>query len=75
MREASLAGEKLKSLTSCSKINIAMIGNIVRQLHIHVVARVDGDANWPGPVWGFVQREEYAPDHARGLIAHMKGIL
>ena len=75
MREASQAGEKLKSLTSCSKINIAMIGNIVRQLHIHVVARMDGDANWPAPVWGFGQREGYSPEHARGLIAHLKGIL
>ncbi len=75
MREASVAGEKLKALTSCSKINIAMIGNIVRQLHIHVVARMDGDENWPGPVWGYGQQEEYSTDHARGLIAHFKEIL
>jgi len=75
MREASQAGEKLKALTSCTKINTAMIGNMVRQLHIHVIARAQGDANWPGPVWGFGEREPYASPHAQALIAHLRGIL
>ena len=35
------------------KINLGALGNIVRQLHVHVVARREGDPGWPGPVWGF----------------------
>ena len=75
MREASLVGEKLQAMTSCTKINIAMIGNMVRQLHIHVIARVDGDANWPGPVWGFGEAKPYEGAHASALIAHLRNIL
>lgn len=41
------------------KINIGALGNIVRQLHVHVILRRENDANWPGPVWGFGKREPY----------------
>ena len=75
MREASLVGEKLQAMTSCTKINIAMIGNMVRQLHIHVIARVEGDANWPGPVWGYGDATPYEDAHAAALIAHLRNIL
>lgn len=75
MAEAALAGEKLKALTNCTKINIALIGNIVRQLHIHVIARAEGDANWPGPVWGFGEIQKYDPAHGEALVAHLRGIL
>lgn len=51
----------LKKATGADKINIAAIGNIVRQLHIHVVARVENDPNWPGPIWGHGQTVPYAP--------------
>jgi diadenosine tetraphosphate (Ap4A) HIT family hydrolase len=60
-QETALAASILKELTGCEKINSAALGNIVRQLHVHVVARTAGDPNWPGPVWGFGQRAPYAP--------------
>lgn len=41
------------------KINIAAIGNIVRQLHIHIIARYEGDYAWPGVVWGRPEREPW----------------
>ncbi|MCE2517903.1 MAG: HIT domain-containing protein [Alphaproteobacteria bacterium] len=41
--------------TGCEKINTAAIGNMVRMLHVHVIARSPGDAAWPGPVWGHGQ--------------------
>lgn len=50
--ETNLAAEALKRSTGCLKINTGALGNIVRQLHIHVVARFEGDPGWPGPVWG-----------------------
>jgi len=62
----------LKTLTGCEKINIATIGNMVRQMHIHVIARNDGDANWPGPVWGYGTREPYEVDSAKAFIESFK---
>lgn len=50
--EATHAGRLLRACGPCEKINIGALGNIVRQLHLHVVARVPGDAAWPGPIWG-----------------------
>ena len=50
--ETNLVAEGLKRATGCLKINTGALGNVVRQLHIHVVARNEGDPNWPGPVWG-----------------------
>ena len=61
--EVGKVGAALKQATGATKINIAAIGNIVRQFHVHVIARSEGDANWPGPVWGFGQSRPYArPD-------------
>ena len=57
--ETNLVGEALKTTTGATKVNIAGIGNIVRQLHVHVIARSQGDANWPGPVWGFEKAVPY----------------
>ncbi len=57
--EATLIGQVLKRVTASEKINTAAIGNIVRQLHVHVIARREGDANWPAPVWGYGLREPY----------------
>jgi len=60
--ETNMVAAALKQATSATKINIAAIGNIVRQLHVHVIARNEGDANWPGPVWGFGKAEPWKPD-------------
>jgi diadenosine tetraphosphate (Ap4A) HIT family hydrolase len=57
--ETNLVAQALKRLTGCSKINTGALGNVVRQLHIHVVARSEGDPGWPGPVWGHGAREPY----------------
>ena len=52
--EVSRAARALKEITKCDKLNIAALGNVVPQLHIHVIARRKGDAAWPRPVWGVV---------------------
>ena len=57
--EVNMVAAALKTVTGCEKINVGALGNIVRQLHIHVVARSTGDANWPGPVWGHSPAEAY----------------
>jgi diadenosine tetraphosphate (Ap4A) HIT family hydrolase len=51
------------------KLNVANLGNIVSQLHVHVIARHEGDANWPGPVWGFGAAEPYAATEKERLVA------
>ena len=50
------------------KINVGALGNVVRQLHVHVVARTAGDPAWPGPVWGFGRAIAYENAKARALI-------
>lgn len=57
--ETNLVSKALKEVTGCAKINYAALGNIVRQLHIHIIARNESDAGWPGTVWGLGVREPY----------------
>ena len=61
LNEVSLASRALKELTQCDKLNVAAIGNVVPQLHVHVVARRKDDALWPKPVWGAVRSRAYNP--------------
>jgi diadenosine tetraphosphate (Ap4A) HIT family hydrolase len=73
-RETSEAARQLKTVTGAHKINIGALGNIVHQLHVHVVARREGDPAWPGPVWGSGPARPYAQDeHAavRRLLASL----
>lgn len=58
----------LKALTAAEKINVAALGNIVRQFHLHIVARKTEDANWPGPVWGFGEPLPYSNEASEALI-------
>lgn len=59
MEEAVAAGRLLSALHRPDKLNIAAIGNLVPQLHLHVVARVAGDPAWPKPVWGQLPTSPY----------------
>jgi diadenosine tetraphosphate (Ap4A) HIT family hydrolase len=52
MTEIARVARALKAITACDKLNIAAIGNVVPQLHVHVVARREADAGWPKPIWG-----------------------
>lgn len=59
-REVDRAGRALRAVAPCDKLNLGALGNIVRQLHVHLVARCAGDAAWPGPVWGHGKAQPYA---------------
>lgn len=52
MTEISRVSRALKEITGCDKLNIAALGNLVPQLHVHIIARRTSDAAWPRPVWG-----------------------
>ncbi len=54
MQEIALVSRALQEITRCDKLNVAAIGNVVPQLHIHIVARWKTDPLWPKPVWGHV---------------------
>ncbi len=66
--ETSHIAAALKAHTNCTKINTGALGNIVRQLHIHVIARNEGDPNWPGPAWGYGERVEYRESELAGIV-------
>jgi diadenosine tetraphosphate (Ap4A) HIT family hydrolase len=59
-QEVNRAAAALRAVVPCDKLNLGALGNIVRQLHVHVVARREGDAAWPGPVWGSGSAQPYA---------------
>jgi diadenosine tetraphosphate (Ap4A) HIT family hydrolase len=68
LAEINLASQLLRKSARCDKLNIGALGNIVRQLHVHVLARVEGDVAWPGPAWGQGTALPYAaPDRERLL--------
>jgi len=69
IEEAASAARFLKAHTGALKINLGALGNVVHQLHLHVVARSPGDSAWPGPVWGQGAALPYDETEARALIA------
>lgn len=69
--ETNLVSRALKDFTGCTKINVGALGNIVRQLHVHVIARNEGDANWPGPVWGYGERVPYTREALADLASRI----
>ncbi len=66
--ETAMVSQGLKRVTGCLKINVAALGNVVRQLHVHVVARDEDDANWPGPVWGHGQRTPWRREELQAFL-------
>lgn len=71
MEEIALASRALARETGAEKLNVGALGNVVSQLHIHVVARFAADAAWPGPVWGSGTPLPYAPGAARALAGRI----
>jgi diadenosine tetraphosphate (Ap4A) HIT family hydrolase len=67
--ETALISQRLKQTCDALKVNTGALGNMVRQLHVHVVARKEGDPGWPGPVWGFGQRQPYGEAEMAATIA------
>ncbi|HKI03448.1 MAG TPA: HIT family protein [Thermoanaerobaculia bacterium] len=59
VEEITRASEVLARLFQPDKLNVGALGNVVPQLHVHVVARFASDAAWPGPVWGSGAAEPY----------------
>ena len=73
-REALSLATQMKALTGARKMNVAALGNMVAQLHVHVVARFEGDAAWPGPVWGVGAKILYTDGARQEMLAKLKAL-
>ncbi len=69
--EIDATSRALKTLFKPDKLNIAALGNMVPQLHVHVIARFHNDIAWPRPVWGVANARPYAPEE---LIERVQGL-
>ena len=75
LRESVILSRALEKAFSPDKLNIAALGNVVPQLHIHHVARYHEDPAWPVPVWGRLPAKAYEDDQLSALIAKIKAFL
>ena len=71
IEETARAAQLLKTVSKSAKINVGALGNLVPQLHVHVVARRPGDPAWPGPVWGQGQAVAYESAARDALVAKL----
>ncbi|WP_432740487.1 HIT family protein [Methylobacter sp. G7] len=70
--ESSYLAETLANLYQADKMNIAAIGNLVPQLHIHHIVRYQTDKAWPAPVWGKFAAEPYTEQQIADTLARVK---
>lgn len=73
--EIGKTGRILAQMFAPAKLNVGALGNIVRQMHVHVIARFESDAAWPGPVWGQGTRIPYQPAARDRLCTDLLALL
>jgi diadenosine tetraphosphate (Ap4A) HIT family hydrolase len=75
MTEIARVCAALRVHTQCDKLNVAAIGNVVPQLHVHIVARRKDDPAWPRPVWGAAPARVYAAADSDTFVAALRRAL
>lgn len=75
IRESSYLSRKLSAIFNADKMNIAAIGNMVPQLHIHHIVRYKDDPAWPGPVWGALPSRPYDEDEKEKIMGRLGSII
>ena len=73
--EVTAATRALEKLFQPEKINVAALGNLVSQLHIHVIARFEEDEAWPNLVWGIGKSKNYSRNEGKRLVNQLTTIL
>jgi len=73
LRESSRLSALLAERFHADKLNIAALGNIVPQLHVHHVVRYRDDPAWPAPVWGRLPARPYTPEGLAGVLETLRG--
>ena len=71
-QETSYVGQVLKDVFQADKINIATLGNVVKQLHMHIVVRMQDDAAWPAPVWSNGAAQGYTDETLAAMRARLQ---
>lgn len=74
-RESTALAERLKDLFAADKMNVATLGNVVSQLHMHVIVRHRSDPAWPAPVWGKLPARPYQTEEIQRIIAKLRLVL
>ena len=74
MEEIAKAGEVVRGRAGVTKVNIGALGNLVPQLHVHVLGRHPGDPAWPGPVWGHSPAVPYETSARDALIGEVRSL-
>ena len=73
LKELRMASNVMQEAFNADKLNIGALGNIVRQLHVHVIARYETDLAWPNPVWGYFELStQYGADALERRITLIK---
>ncbi|MGP9822785.1 HIT domain-containing protein [Salinarimonas sp. NSM] len=72
MAEIRVATRVILEVARPDKVNVGALGNIVSQLHVHVLARFASDPAWPGPVWGHGTRIPYPPHAVEALLERLR---
>ena len=75
LEESAHVSKTMKAQFSPYKLNVAAIGNVVRQLHVHHVARFEDDVAWPKPVWGNQPPLAYSEEKAQALLKQLRDAL
>jgi diadenosine tetraphosphate (Ap4A) HIT family hydrolase len=75
MEESCLLAKALAVQWSADKLNIAALGNVVPQLHVHHIVRYRDDPAWPAPVWGRVDAKPYSDAAVADVITRLKHAL
>ncbi|MBN7769376.1 HIT family protein [Marinobacter daepoensis] len=75
LAESSALSEGMMALFSGDKMNVAALGNMVPQLHLHHIIRFEGDPAWPGPVWGTQPPVSYEAGQLAGVAAKFQALL
>lgn len=75
LRESSWVSQRLAAQLDATKMNVANLGNVVDQLHWHIIARFQGDPAWPGPVWGKLPAVPYTDEELMETLHILKAAL
>jgi diadenosine tetraphosphate (Ap4A) HIT family hydrolase len=75
MQEIAHVADRLEAVTGADKMNVAALGNMVPQLHVHIIARFETDLAWPGPIWGVAPQKNYGPDALKVFVGKLRQAL
>jgi diadenosine tetraphosphate (Ap4A) HIT family hydrolase len=74
-KETSALSSVLNGAFQADKLNVAALGNVVSQLHMHVIVRYRSDVAWPAPVWGKHSAKPYTPEQVAAVYQQLRSVM